>query len=331
MNSREIVKRTLAFENPERVAHSFPPSDFVFAGAKLPNPLTEWRKVGDHSWERTDEWGNIWGRVDETSKGQVIRGVLDDLEQVETFPLPNFSDSTYYSSTRNIFAASPDLWHIGDVEGFTFKMAQGLRKFDQYLVDLIDEPEKISRLHDRIDEQIRWQIKRLGEVGADSIMVREDWGTQLGTFISPRMWRSEFKPRIAKLCADAHQCNLSVIMHSCGKLTVIVPDLIECGVDVLQFDQPRVHGIDTLAEIQRQTPVTFWCPVDIQTTLQTKDERRIREEADELLDKLWAGRGGFMAKKYRDEPSIGLEPRWQEIARDEFVRRGVTQTYAARV
>jgi uroporphyrinogen decarboxylase len=63
-------------------------------------------------------------------------------------------------------------------------------------------------------------------------------------------------------------------------------------------------------------------PVDIQTTLQTRDETLIRREADELLDALWAGRGGFIAGYYTDSASIGLEPHWQAVACDEFSRYG---------
>ena len=323
MNSREIVRRTLTFDYPEHVAHSFEPSDFVFGGAEIPNPLDAWRKIGEREWERTDEWGNVWSRVDETSKGQVIRGVLEDLNQAATCPLPDYADPAHYAHAREIFAKATELWHIGSVQGFTFKMAQQLRKFDQYLMDLITEPDRIHILHNRIDEQIGWQIRRLGEIGADSIMFWEDWGTQERTFISPRLWRQEFKPRFQTLCTSAHSHNLSVIMHSCGKMTALIPDLIECGIDVFQFDQPRIHGIDTLAEFQKQNRVTFWCPVDIQTTLQSRRESMIRDEARELLDKLWKGRGGFIAGFYPDSTSIGLEPSWQAIASDEFLRQGV--------
>ena len=322
MNPREIVRRTLTFQAPERVAHSFEPSDVVFGGPEMPNPLAEWRKVGERGWERTDEWGNLWGRVDETSKGQVIKGALEDLDGVAACPLPDFSNPSLYVHAREIFSRAPEQWHIGSVQGFTFKMAQALRKFDQYLMDLVSEPAKIARLHDRIDEQIGWQIQRLGEAGADSVMAWEDWGTQARTFVSPQLWRWEFKPRYQYLCQKAHSLGCSVILHSCGKLTAIVPDLIECGVDVLQFDQPRIHGIETLAQIQQRDRVTFWCPVDIQTTLQSRDETLIRREADELLDALWAGRGGFIAGFYPDPASIGLEPRWQTIACDEFSRHG---------
>ena len=59
MDSREIVRRTLEFEYPERVAHSFSPSDFVWAGPEIPNLEGEWRKINDREWRRTDEWGNL--------------------------------------------------------------------------------------------------------------------------------------------------------------------------------------------------------------------------------------------------------------------------------
>ena len=116
-------------------------------------------------------------------------------------------------------------------------------------------------------------------------------------------------------------------MHSCGKITAIIPGLMEAGVDTLQFDQPTLHGIDTLAEFQKSGRITFWCPVDIQKTLQTRDEATIRAEAGELLDKLWKGRGGFIAGFYADEPSIGLAPEIQGWASDEFLKHGVAARY----
>jgi hypothetical protein len=66
MNSREIVARTLSFEGPERVAHSFHPSDFISASPEMECPEGEWRRVDGRGWRRTDEWGNVWGRVEET-------------------------------------------------------------------------------------------------------------------------------------------------------------------------------------------------------------------------------------------------------------------------
>jgi hypothetical protein len=108
---------------------------------------------------------------------------------------------------------------------------------------------------------------------------------------------------------------------------VIIPDLIETGVDLLQFDQPQIHGIERLASFQDQAKITYWCPVDIQMTLQTKSETAIREEARCLVSYLWRSRGGFIAGFYNDEASIGLDPSWQAIARDEFLKIGIPSVF----
>jgi hypothetical protein len=120
------------------------------------------------------------------------------------------------------------------------------------------------------------------------------------------------------------------MMHSCGQVEAIVPDLMEAGIDVLQFDQPDLHGIDALAAHQERGRITFWCPVDIQVTLQTRDEAVIRAKVREMLDKLWKGRGGFIAGYYGDNASLGLTPEWQEIACDEYVAAGVRSRYTQR-
>ena len=159
-------------------------------------------------------------------------------------------------------------------------------------------------------------------------MLAEDWGTQSQTLVSPALWRDEFFPRFQRLCGIAHDCGVKVFMHSCGQISAIVPNLIEAGIDLFQFDQPDLHGIDTLAGHQQHANVTFWCPVDIQATLQTRDETVIRRKVQEMLDKLWAGRGGFIAGYYGDNPSIGLDPRWQELASETFVEQGVRTHYS---
>ncbi len=326
MIPREIVQRTLNFDHPERVARSFAPSDILEIGPNLPEG--DWQRLADGRWERVDAWGNVWGRVDTESKGEVIRGALEDLAEVETFPLPDFDNPALYDRARAEFAAQPDRWHAGFIHGFSFSMARKLRRLDRYFIDLLEDPHAIALLHDRIDQQIMHQMRHLRDAGADCVFFAEDWGTQEALFISPRLWRGEFKTRFTDLCAYAHSLGLSVWMHSCGKITAILPDLIETGIDLFQFDQPLVHGLETLAGFQRSGGVTFWCPVDIQAVLPSRDEVLIRRAARDLLDTLWGGRGGFIAGCYPTPSALGLEPGVQDIASDEFRRHGVRAQYA---
>ena len=323
MNSREIVLRTLNYDYPERVARSFEPSDFVSARATAKTHATDWRQIGDGRWERSDEWGNIWGRIDATSKGEVVKGVLDDLAQIATYQFPDYSRPDDYAAVAQKRAAFPDKWLIGSMPGFTFNIARKMRRLEQYLMDLLTERDSIRALHNKIDRVLADMIRNYAAAGVDSVMFPEDWGTQTQTLISPKLWFEEFYPRFVALCRLAHECQIKVFMHSCGQIGAIIPGLIEAGIDLLQFDQPDLHGIDTLAAYQDQSRITFWCPVDIQTTLQTRDEALIRRKAREMLDKLWRGQGGFIAGYYTDNASIGLDPKWQAIASQTFLEHGL--------
>jgi uroporphyrinogen-III decarboxylase len=163
-------------------------------------------------------------------------------------------------------------------------------------------------------------IVQYAQAGVDAVMFPEDWGTQLSLMIRPEQWRQVFKPGFERLCQVAHSHGIKVLMHSCGKITAIIPDLIEVGMDALQFDQPRLHGIDVLAQFRGR--ITFWCPVDIQKTLQTRDEAAIQAEARWLLEALGGPEGGFIAGYYGDNASIGLDPHWQDVACRAFMRHG---------
>ncbi|MFH1615690.1 MAG: uroporphyrinogen decarboxylase family protein [Planctomycetota bacterium] len=327
MNPRQIVCKTLDFQNPKRVAHSFEPSDIIYCTYQTKTHATDWEKIDDKNWRRLDEWGNTWARVDSTSKGEVLKGVLDNLDDLGKYDFPDFSNPLDYELAGKIRHENPDRYLLGGIPGFPFNIARKLRRLDKYLMDIVLEPDRIHLLHDRIEKPITQMIRSYASAGADAILFCEDWGTQQQLLISPQLWLKEFFPRFQRLCTLAHESSLKVWMHSCGRIEAIIPHLIKAGIDVLQFDQPDLHGLDNLAAYQLNAGITFWCPVDIQKTLQTRDEHTIRNAAKQMLDKLWKARGGFIAGYYQDNDSIGLDPKWQAYACDEFKTHGVEKNY----
>ncbi|MFO7898482.1 MAG: uroporphyrinogen decarboxylase family protein [Planctomycetota bacterium] len=324
MTPKEIVTRTLEFTGPERLARTLPEpwgSDIAGCGPQTGDLQTSWEKVTDDRWERRDVWGNTWARIDGHSKGEVARGALGNIHDVGDLPMPPLGDPARYEDAARKVREKSDLFVRGSLPGFTFNVARKIRRLDQYMVDLHLHREQIETLHDRIDEVLAAMIEQYGRIGCDGIGFAEDWGTQVGLMIAPDMWREIFKPRFQRLCDAANQHGLRVLMHSCGKVTDIIPDLIEVGIDALLFDQQKVHGLDHLAAYAGQ--VTYMCPVDIQDVLQTGDEAQIRGWARQLVESLWCGgRGGFIADYYGDNESIGADPRWQAWAADEFIKVG---------
>jgi uroporphyrinogen decarboxylase len=321
-NSRQIVRKTLQGLSPPRIACSFPGADIEWVYAEAKTYATDWADIGGGWFERYDVWGNQWRRCDPTSKGEVTRGVIADISETGKYEMPDFSDIADYAIAKAKRQEMADKWILGGVEGLTFSVARKLLKLEDYLCCLITDKDEVSKLHDRIDEQIENMVRNFAAIGVDGIMFWEDWGTQERLLISPATWEDEFYPRFEKICNLAHGLGLKVFMHSCGAIGAIVPLLAKAGVDVLQFDQPLLHGIEMLAEYQQKYGLTFWCPADVQKSLTTGDQQQIRAHAGELVDKLWQNNGKFIAGYYGDPLSLGIDPAWQDWASDEFLKRG---------
>jgi uroporphyrinogen decarboxylase len=296
------------------------PRDAVFArriGAddeKLPPASAQLRR-----WR--DEWGATWASLTEFDKGEVVEPTIADWSQLDKWRPPDLGRAEDYAAAAQRFSADEEHFRIGQLPGFTFNVARKLRKLDNYLCDLVLYRDEVLRLNETVRAELLKAIDRFADAGADAVMFPEDWGTQDRLMISPDMWREVFRPEFEALAGRARRRGMHVIMHSCGKMTDIIDDAIDCGVSCFQFDQPRLHGIELLSQ-RYGGRAAFWCPVDIQTTLQTRDPDKIRSEARLLIEKLGCFRGGFVAGYYAGNEAIGLTPDVQDIACKAFVEFG---------
>jgi uroporphyrinogen decarboxylase len=332
MTGREIVCRTLTFGGPERVAMSLPPpypNDFCFAGPGPDprHPGTDWQEVAPGRWERTDEWGNTWARLEGFSKGEVSRGALDEWGKLDEIELPDYNLPERYEGIRTTFSDNPDMFKVGSIPGFPFNIARYMRRLDNFLADVLAAPEHVGRLMEMVEEQMHHAIRGLAGAGADAIMFAEDWGTQDRLLVSPSTWQRMFKPGFSRLCRTARERDVFVIIHSCGYIHEAMEGMLEAGINAFQFDQPELYGIDRLAD-EFGGRTTFWCPVDIQKTLQTRDAARIERAAKLMVKRLSVRGGGFIAGYYDSNEAIGLEPKWQDAACRAFVKYGAPALWA---
>jgi len=60
--------------------------------------------------------------------------------------------------------------------------------------------------------------------------------------ISPAQWRRFLKPTYRKVFAVAKSHGVKVWFHSCGTFRPVLPDLIECGMDVWETVQVHLKG-----------------------------------------------------------------------------------------
>jgi uroporphyrinogen decarboxylase len=328
MTSREIVQLSLAFASPPRIPYAMGggfPSDFRHVSRKpAPNRRQQpWTQRGAY-WNMIDEWGNEWRRLESITKGEVYKGVIEEgWHLLENYDWPQVDMAELYTeAAQKVEQYHREGYYVQGGMGMSFDIARYMRRMEIFLADCAGEPERVEQLLTRLADLLERQVHRYADIGVDGISSGEDWGTQDRLLMSPAMFRRLFKPIYARVCGAAKSRGLSFRLHSCGFVRDIIPDWIETGVDILQFDQPELHNIDYLAE-HFGGRVHFESPVDIQTTLQTRDPARIEQAAREYIDQLAAPYGGgFIAGYYGSNEALGLDPKYQEIAAKTYMEHG---------
>jgi len=76
----------------------------------------------------------------------------------------------------------------------------------------------------------------------------------------PEKYRRLFKPRHAKLNEYVHShSRMKTLLHSCGSLCPILPDLIEAGYDILNPVQTSARQMDPeVLKREFGRDITFW-------------------------------------------------------------------------
>ncbi len=329
MTSYEIIRRVLEHDHPPRIGFTYSNfdgktrlRDTVGLGPAPKPGFDENRRedgIGGELWE--DEWGCTWRRlIDWTKGGEVVEPAITCREDLETYEPPDYDNPARYERGPEIRETYPDHYMLGTITGCCFNRARYLPTFGTYLEWCAGDPELVRDINQMVSDVVMAQVDIYADIGCDGVFFCEDWGTQDRLLVSPAMWDRMFKWTFERLLDRAHGHGMTVWMHSCGCMTDIIPPLVQLGMDLFQFDQPEVHGIDTLAEFADRT--TFWLPVDIQKILPTGDEELIRAKAREMVAKLGQN-GGFIAKDYGDNASIGVDPLWQHWGYEEFKQVGV--------
>ncbi|MCD4825302.1 MAG: hypothetical protein K8S55_11920 [Phycisphaerae bacterium] len=318
MTSREIVKRTIRFENPPRLPHGFPEkygSDFAGAGMA---PSVDARPESG-----ADEWGAIWHNLGISNFGEVREYPLKDWADYEKLNIPDINEPSRWKSLEDARQLAGDKFLIGSGVSL-YERIHFLRGLENTWVDIYESPQELGRLIDLLVEMNLVAIKRYAAAGCDGYMFCDDWGLQDRLMISPEKWREIWKPRYARVYKAAHEAGLLTLLHSCGYIVDILDDLIEIGLDVIQMDQQVNMGLELLGE-RFGGRLTFWCPVDIQAVMPHASLDEIRAYCRKMVKCLGQPEGGFMAQWYSDPAAVGHSEEAIDAMCQEFMAIGISE------
>ncbi|MFH1741910.1 MAG: uroporphyrinogen decarboxylase family protein [bacterium] len=313
MSRKEIVHRAIEFAGAERVPIHYCNRDFDSSDTVA----CEYGRAADFvpAEPGMSEWGYVWEVLDKTM-GQPRTHPLTGRDSLVCYVPPDPKACGRLDEVDRVLSDKDDRFVKFGLGITGFNQATFLRGFEDFLADLYMDREFVEEILDIVFGFENSIIEQAVQRPVDAVVFADDWGTQQGLIIAPDLWREVFRPRYADQFAQVHNAGKKVWFHSCGHVYSIIQDLIDIGVDVLEFLQPDLLGVDRLAE-EFGGKVCFCCSIDHQRRAISGTRDEIFAYAQYLRDKLGTSNGGFIAY-IEDYACLGMSEQNYQWIREAF-------------
>jgi len=173
---------------------------------------------------------------------------------------------------------------------------------ENYFAKMYDNPAVIDAVTEKIvDFYVKANemfYENFGDM-VSTMFFGNDFGTQLDLILSPDCFRRFVLPSLKRIIDVGKKYGKTVILHSCGSIYRVIPDLIEAGVDVLHPIQAQAYGMDAKSLSQYKNELAFIGGIDAQSFFVQSTPSEIKDEVNRVRDILG--------------PNIVISPSHEEI------------------
>lgn len=208
----------------------------------------------------------------------------ETVAEVDAYPWPDVK----YCDFTEVYA---DIDKFQDKMVFTgmwscfFHQVADFFGMENYFIKMYEEPKIVEAVTERV---VDWYVasnekffQRLGD-RADVLFFGNDFGTQLDLFISPEMFRKFVLPGFKRIIEVGKKYNKKILLHSCGSIYRIIPDLIEAGVDAIHPIQAAAVGMSAKDLAQYKNDIAFVGGIDAQSFFVNATPDEISREVDRV-------------------------------------------------
>lgn len=180
-----------------------------------------------------------------------------------------------------------------------FEWGTFLRRMDNFLMDLMCDHYNVEKLLDQLMIRHLATLEKVCEaVGdiVDIIRFGDDLGMTSGPFMDVDTYRTLFKPRHKILCdyVKSHS-KMHTFIHSCGSISLLMPDLIEAGIEI--FNPVQTNSWNMAPDFLKKEfgqQCTFWGGgIETVGTLNIGTPQQVRDQVFERLE-IFSKGGGFV-------------------------------------
>jgi uroporphyrinogen decarboxylase len=239
---------------------------------------------------------------------------LDDIEAYDNWPDPDMFDYDVVEKQCDaILREDRVVVFMGDRLNriAQLKPAMYLRGTEDIFIDLAASPEIAEAILGRIKAFYLVYLDRIlcaakGKI--DIVLTGDDFGAQNGLLIGADMWRQFIKPGFAEYMGLIKRHDTIAMHHTCGAVVDIIPDMIECKLDILQSIQPEANGM-SLANLKKLfgKDICLQGGVSIQKTMPFGTQDDIRREVKSIADTVKPDGGYIFCTSHNIQADTSVE------------------------
>jgi uroporphyrinogen decarboxylase len=263
----------------------------------LPTAPGAWVQVRPDFWR--DEFGVVWDRSVDKDIGNP-EPMLDDPSDLRPLKLPEPLDPRRFEHFDAFCRDHADCFIMGGIGFSLFERAWTLRGMENLLIDMVTEPAFVEGPLDRIVEWNLAVVDRMCDYPIDAVHLGDDWGRQQGLIMGPAHWRKFIKPRLKRMCDRIKSKGKFVSIRSCGDIRLVLPDLIDIGLDMFNPFQPEVMNVEAVKR-KYGNHLTFHGGVSTQKTLPYGTPDEVRAEVRKRIATIGKD-GGYVCAPAHDIP-----------------------------
>jgi len=220
-----------------------------------------------------------WGPEREDTLGALHQA--ESLEEIMAFPWPNNDVMDYSHLWDDIKKAREKGLAVRYGFADIWQRPALVRGLENHLADMYENPKWVHWLSRKFTDFYLEEYRRAWEASRGNIdifYVISDMGSQKGPLFSLDMFKEFIAPYLKEMAAFIHSLGAYIMFHSCGDISSFIPEIINCGVDIINPIQPTTKGMRPEALSVYSDRICFHGGIDVQELLPNGTPHDVQEE-----------------------------------------------------
>ncbi|MBC3797273.1 uroporphyrinogen decarboxylase family protein [Acetobacterium tundrae] len=239
LTPRQNLMETIKGGNPDRFVNQYEYLDIIMEASIMIGDMPMFPgNMGKDAWGVTWNWpeGQLGGFPMHDDEHKVLKDITEWKKYLKKPIIPT-ADEVWAPAIAHAKAVDRNEKFVTTffAPGL-FEMMHHLMGMEDALMNFYEEPEAMHELIDYIvDYELEFAKIVIDKIHPDALFHHDDWGSQISTFLAPKMFEEFFLPGYKKLYGFYKANGVELIVHHSDSFAAtLVPYMIEMDMDIWQ-------------------------------------------------------------------------------------------------